>query len=406
MQLRSIEVMRSPDYRGMVRLLGKVSYETGTVSEEDYWFEVPEQYADAMSRNGNPWLACLLPVAVTFGEPMRICAPVDSGLVRGVQEIMQVWRCWYPHLRPVEIQAETYPSDHMSHGKRTAAFMSGGVDSFFTVMRHQSPRDGLVHPFIDDLICLEGFDIPLTNHEAFAAMRDRLASVAGELGKILVEMRTNVRTTRFGDTNWGYVSHICALAGCALVLENRYKEVLIASSDDYAQLVPWGSHPVTDHLFSTGISRIVHDGAGFSRPEKLEALADCEVAQRALHVCWIEADDKNCGACCKCVRTMATLEIIGALDRFSTFERDSFTADEFKNVLLCSWHGPNYMSGIKKLALKRGRTDFARAIDYSIRRTLLARKWLPVLDQTGRIPAIGYFTDKVKWRLLKDGINR
>jgi len=50
--------------------------------------------------------------------------------------------------------------------------------------------------------------------------------------------------------------------------------------------------------------RIVHDGAGYSRTEKVVEIATHKTATRVLKVCWQGQETfKNCGNCEKCIRT-------------------------------------------------------------------------------------------------------
>lgn len=66
-----------------------------------------------------------------------------------------------------------------------------------------------------------------------------------------------------------------------------------------------GSTPVADHLMSGDLIQLVHDGAGYSRTEKVARLADCPLAVERLKVCCSGRDPStNCGRCEKCLRTM------------------------------------------------------------------------------------------------------
>ncbi len=50
--------------------MGEVAYDKR--EREEYWFDFPELYCDSLTLSGNPWLACLLPLAVTHREPLRL----------------------------------------------------------------------------------------------------------------------------------------------------------------------------------------------------------------------------------------------------------------------------------------------------------------------------------------------
>ena len=91
MDLVRVEIIGSPQRAGHARLCGDVAYDDRAASPERYWFEVPREQAEALSLSGNAWLACLLPLAVTRREPLRIAAPVDRTLLNHAPELMQNW---------------------------------------------------------------------------------------------------------------------------------------------------------------------------------------------------------------------------------------------------------------------------------------------------------------------------
>ena len=96
MKLTGVDVARSAFGRDRVRLTGTIAYATPGLATEQIWFDAPGECADALSRTGNPWLACLLPLAVTLREPLELCSPVDPVLREGAEAVMEVWRGWYP----------------------------------------------------------------------------------------------------------------------------------------------------------------------------------------------------------------------------------------------------------------------------------------------------------------------
>jgi hypothetical protein len=105
MELVSVRIDKSPSGRSRVRLVGDVAYDDRAGAVEQYWFEVPEKYADSLSVSGNPWLACLLPLAVTLRERLRLCLPIDPVLSANASRLMKIWTGWYPRLRVVMLFA-------------------------------------------------------------------------------------------------------------------------------------------------------------------------------------------------------------------------------------------------------------------------------------------------------------
>jgi hypothetical protein len=97
--------------------------------------------------------------------------------------------------------------------------------------------------------------------------------------------------------------------------------MFIAASRSYADLIPLGSHPLLDPLWSTETTEFVHDGCEATRIEKAAVIASDDIALKHLRVCWENRGGAyNCGRCEKCLRTMACLRTLGVLQRCSAFE--------------------------------------------------------------------------------------
>src|SRR5699024_1865269 len=134
------------------------------------------------------------------------------------------------------------------------------------------------------------------DRSAFGTVLDRARRLHESLGVETFWVRTNSKALNLQD--WEH-SFAAQLAGCLHLFSTRFEDALVGSSEPYDALVlPWGSNPVTDHLFSGQQMRIVHDGAGFSRTENLGVLAGIPGSMSGLRVCWAGPDkDRNCGVC-------------------------------------------------------------------------------------------------------------
>jgi hypothetical protein len=357
-----------------VRLVGEVHYADG--GSERYWFEVPASLRDDLTGSGDPWIVCLLPLAAQLGEPLRIGLPVDRLLVRNLTELMRIWRGWYPKLHEVSLDVSVCEAPVLRPPDapgRTAAFFSGGVDSFFTILRHA--EDGVGRLPIDELICVEGFDFPLQHSAAFQRHLRRLLRAGRELGKPVVWVATNLRETRLRDAPWAGLWHGPALASVGLALERRYRHLLIAASSVYEEAEPLGSHPLTDPLLSTGATQVVHDGASETRTEKTIRVAESDVALRALHVCYREHESENCGRCRKCSLTMVTLAALGRLESCETFP-PAVDLERVRHVFLPSPMQRRGARRLRELAASRRRADLARAIDSAVRSSAVRARLL------------------------------
>src|SRR5262245_49535107 len=142
MKLTRVEQTSSPIGAARRRLIGEIVFRGEETRPEQIWFDVPEAFAGHLSSTGNPWLAALLPLAVTRKEPLTISLPVDPGLREGIDALMQVWRGWYPGVtEPVPVEVDLLPASAPDPAARTASFFSGGLDSYYTVLRHEPGGD-------------------------------------------------------------------------------------------------------------------------------------------------------------------------------------------------------------------------------------------------------------------------
>ncbi len=369
MKLAQVELGASPFGAERVRLSGELAYATPGRPVEQIWFDVEERFASGLSTTGNPWITALLPVAVTLGESLEISLPVDAKLREGVEALMGVWSGWFPgKYRPIRITCDVTPSSRPDQAARTATLFSAGVDSFYTLLRHEpggSAHDKLV---IDDLLTVWGFDIPLSNGDAFEALHRNIVTVAEAAHKTPVTIATNLRESGWSVANWGRIAQGPALAAVGLALERRYRRVLIPSSVGFHSRSPWGTHPLTDPLLSTSRTEIRDDGALARRVGKVEALLTSDLALQNLHVCWMGQSASNCGQCEKCLRTLTALELLRARDRATTFPQDTWSPKALATLRLRNPLDREAMQRTAELATQYGRGDVARAAAHAIRR--------------------------------------
>lgn len=364
MIVRDMQIVASPLAPSRVRLQASVSYDDPTHRDEVYWFDVPSHLESSLSGTGNPWLACLLPLAVALREPLRIERPVCAVMLANVVELQRVWASWYSNVEPVEIHADTLAPSPRHAPARVGALFSGGIDSFFSVLRNDTGAGTPPFTPVDELIFLRGWDVPLANVEGFHRARSAIQRVGDTLGKQVVDVAANFLVADLSRrANLPRLGHGAVLASVALALENRYSAALIGASMPHCDLGPWGSHPVTDPLLSTGRTRIVHDGASFTRMAEATYIGGFDVALRSLRVCWKSEDDRNCGTCVKYQRTMLMLEVSGALDRCSTFAGRHLDLELVRRIYSPVAMVMAEFRHTRAAALGRGRHDIVSAID-------------------------------------------
>ena len=247
----------------------------------------------------------LLP-AMRTGFDLELPSGISPKLLASSSRFQDIFSLWNEAYERIVVRSEAPEMPPTASGRGTAAFFSGGADSFFTAVKNLDSIDALI--YLD-----RTFDGPWEPAIANARVAAR------ELGKPLIEVRTNLRDLanapglEFED----YGGPL--LGGIALLFQHAFSRVLVASTFSYAALVvKKGSHPLVDPLWSTEALEIVHDGSEATRPMKMAALAKNKVAMRRLRVCHGKGDPDgnslNCGHCSKCVRTMVNFRAAGVLE--------------------------------------------------------------------------------------------
>jgi len=369
MRLDAVTRHRSPLGADQVRLSGRVVYDSGQPAEEIFWFDLPADYEPFVSDSADPWLACLMPLAATLGEPLAIPLAGDPVLLKNVRGLNEIWKAWYPRLHMVRLDVPAAAAVAGERPGKVASLFSGGVDGFFTALRHLDASAAADGTAIDDLVFVRGFDIPLAERDGYEKTFLALSDAAADLGKRLVVVATNLRETRLNRVNVNLLWHGPGLLSTTLALEKRYRVVFIPSTHSYLHLAPWGSHPLTDPLLSTTATRIVHDDPCFSRTEKLERIAGCPTVLRTLRVCPRSGAHFNCSNCSKCFRTMATLEVLDALDKCATFDASRFSLDRLARVFSPDVNSRTLLDEVARFAAGRARNDIADAIRQSLVRS-------------------------------------
>jgi hypothetical protein len=270
---------------------------------------------DLAGTEGTPALTALLLPAMRLGLPLELEAPVSTRLLEQASTFQEIFACWMDGYREVPVvspeSAGAGSESVAGSGRGVAAFFSAGVDGFHTLQRN---LEDVTH-----LVYLHGFDIESERIAHRLAMEDAVRRAADDVGRELIVMQTNVRDFSDAYVYWGdYCGSV--LGASAQLLRGTAGTALVAASNTYDGYRPFGTTPLTDRLFSTEWIEVVHDGAMAGRFEKVEALASWDLALRHLHVCWSShGSSMNCGKCEKCLRTMTSLFLLGALHRAPTF---------------------------------------------------------------------------------------
>ncbi|HEX5526378.1 MAG TPA: hypothetical protein VFX44_04150 [Solirubrobacterales bacterium] len=268
--------------------------------------------------------ACTMP-AMRAGGTLTVSEPLSPRTLRTQREFQAIQAGWSrswpfgdPPLREVEVLAPSREPRPRTPTGRVAAFFSGGIDSWSTV---------LTEPEITDLVFVRGIDI-LTRaaHQEGLAERAEaeLRAAADEVGLPLHVVDTNLRELAEPPgvatplVRWE-TYYNSALAAVALFLGADFDRVLITGDFDYEVQVNFGASWTIDHLWGNEEMEIVDAGGRFSRIERTAIVAGSLAARKSLRVCWENPGGAyNCGHCRKCQMTAAMLEAVGGLEGVET----------------------------------------------------------------------------------------
>lgn len=289
------------------------------------WFRFPGIHQDSLSQNLDHFVVGALFRAMEDGADIMAEGSVSPSLLRNLQEFTAAWANWLPgkyHNIAIEAGIEREPAPEGRKGAVSA--FSGGVDAAFTMYRHHRGLARRLSRKVSAGMMAHGFDIPLGEPGIFDNAYRKALAMVESLGLELVPVSTNFREI---NGNWNE-THGAAVASCLMLLQGRYSSGLIGSTEPYnALILPWGSNPITDPLLSSDSFEIVHDGAAYTRSEKIAVISDWQEALTYLRVCWQgEIKDRNCGTCEKCIRTILNFRLLGR-DLPECFEKDVTNSD-------------------------------------------------------------------------------
>lgn len=259
------------------------------------------------------WFCLALLPSMKLGVDLSLDATLSPRLLDSADRLKDIFCSWYPEYYRANFLGVVPATDTPSPGNSVGVFFTGGMDSFYTLLKH---RDEITH-----VVFVYGADVRLEDTKLCRQVSAMLSRVESELEVSVVEVESNVRDF-FSSNGIGWdVGHIAGLTAVGHMLASHLKRIYIPSSFTYAELFPWGSHPLTDPLWSSNKLEFVHDGNEASRAQKAAFLARSDLALQSLRVCFRNYPDSayNCGSCEKCVRTMINLRAAGVLDRCTTF---------------------------------------------------------------------------------------
>ena len=150
-------------------------------------------------------------------------------------------------------------------------FFSGGLDSFYTVLKNLEREKGenrIQHLLYVETPDVKQYEAQNENLKNQRIIENRLSQICDRLRLKPMLITTNLRAVTPYGVKWE-MHHGSFYASVALSLDSFFKKVYIASTYTYATVFPWGSHPLLDPLWSNGSVELIHDGCEASRAQKI-----------------------------------------------------------------------------------------------------------------------------------------
>lgn len=272
-------------------------------------------------------IASLIP-AMKLGENLHIEGEISKKLSINIEKVQDIISTWYPEMKRIKIQATVSEDSEMDLRGDVASFFSGGVDSFYTLLKHAGE--------ITKIIYVDGYDVWLKEKKYLDMVHGRIDEIAKEFNKEVIYVSTNIHEFSEMFVDWSHHYFGTALGTVACLLSNSIGKVYIPASHSYKYLVPAGSHPLLDILWSTEKVEVIHDGCEATRNDKIKSIYSNPIVLKYLRVCTGEriVGRDNCGKCMKCIGTMIGLYPHISLENCPTFKLDEPLTTVISNMNL------------------------------------------------------------------------
>jgi hypothetical protein len=243
-----------------------------------------------------------------------------------------------------------------------------------------------IHLFGWHLDDLEGTEPRPERWRVHRDQQARMRRLGERAGFQVLPVRSNLRHFQPSYEFSHDVGFGAGMIAVAHAFRRRLTEVGFASTGDVTGEIPHASHPLLDHLHSSGAVATRMEEPRVTRFAKARAVAAWEDALPALQVCLLHeclpSERANCGRCEKCLRTTLEFIALGALERATSLPRRDLVPDDLATVRFAT--PTQHRFALETVAGLRahGRADLADAVEAGVRRSIRHarhkawRRWL------------------------------
>ena len=351
--------------------------ESQEINRLDYRIDLGDRYYDIFLQGREimpdiglePALPPALLAGMRLGRPIHVAGPLSRTYLNGVKQVVAYYAKHFEPLKAIAITCDELSDASPSTSNRVASFFSGGVDSFFTLMKFKKQ--------LTDIIYIYGFDVRLDDWPRRNIISSMGKTVASELDLNFIEIESNFGKVIQDFGSWAELGHGMALASAARALTGNISKVIIPGTFSISNQIPFGSALETDPLYSDECISIAHDTCDAKRIDKVKRLAHAPLALKYLRVCCENVPGKyNCCRCEKCIRTMCSLDALGVLDSSESFPL-ALTPKLVASVLLISPYKRIATKNNIELYQRMGKGDspIVRALHQQLNRSVWLASW-------------------------------
>lgn len=265
-----------------------------------------------------PLLGNILPIAWVHNLVIHV-GTIDKSFYSYLPMVMEGYVKMYPEMKFSDNLIADMVEENSAAGtneRKEVCFFSGGVDAYYTFLRHMDEASALATVW--------GSDIALDDLVGWKNVEDAVTAVCEKYKKDKYIIKSNFRefinTKNLSDdlkhpgwSWWHEFQHgmglITLMAPAAY--EEKVRKLYIASSYTAdIQNLTCASDPSIDNFVRFSDCEVVHDGFEANRQEKIKQIVNYSKESHDridLRVCWVSRGGRNCCVCEKCCRTMAAI---------------------------------------------------------------------------------------------------
>ena len=295
------------------------SYNDG--ADGELWFRTTDPVvAEAFDvSSSDAFLPIALLMAMERGKDLYFSGTVSANLLEAANDhLSKILSIQNPTLIAPKVTSE-HTAGPQQPPLGVATGLSCGIDSFAAVYRHFysaiAPSTKLTH--------LTNFNHAQRRHQSNGWERGlpRFQHAAKDIGLPLLTLGTNFAAQL---TSPHTMSHAYLNSSCAIALDRiigryyyastfQYRDINVSQTTDIAH-----ADPIVLPLLSSRRITFTSTGSETARTLKTKRITDIGASFQHLEVCTKSLTGiRNCSACYKCLRTMATLDLLGKIDLYS-----------------------------------------------------------------------------------------